>query len=600
MARLLVAEGPDLGRFFELARDRAILGSGVGNDIVLSDPEVAYRQAEILFDGEVYSIRNLAPTTPFALNGSETTEAMLSEGDVVAVGATLLYFEEVAETEESEAEAEPLAPSPLANVPEAPGMSRATSSSRISLDHTTPEIHLRDDPPSNVEKRQRLFDHTGEIVRAWEDRSGHEALDRRLATLYQIAAAVGAQIEVGTLLDQVLEVLMDEIPAERALILLWDEQQKALTRGAVKHRHEAPRSGADEVSRTILAEVLSRRESMLVVDASMDERFSGQGSVTNLRLRSILVSPLMAGRDLIGFLHLDSRRAGGIFSEEDLELLTAVALLVSNAMERLRLLEVRREKERMAEEVRRARIVQDILLPCEVPSLDGYNFAVKGSISGDLGGDYYDFIPMSDGKLALVMGDVSGHDIASALVMSMVRAVLRSQCRIDDDPSRILRATNEVVEEDTPTGMYLTLFLGILDPVARTLHYSNAGHPYPVLVRSHGVVEHLKTGGIPIGLHPNVSYQGDTTTLEEGDLLVLYTDGLLEVPGADGEFFGQDRLTATLVERASATPTRLVDTVLHRVQTHLGQQRLEDDVAIMVVRVGQAPRQKPLISRPGS
>ncbi|MEM7351101.1 MAG: PP2C family protein-serine/threonine phosphatase [Acidobacteriota bacterium] len=237
---------------------------------------------------------------------------------------------------------------------------------------------------------------------------------------------------------------------------------------------------------------------------------------------------------------------------------------------------------RVRDELDVARELQSELLPRSEPDLPGYRIAHSYRTANEIGGDYYDFLPLPDGRIVLTVGDASGHGISAGLVMAIANATLKTALDVDPRPQAVLSQLNRTLYRTGGRRAFMTLFYSVLDPATGDLEFACAGHPFPMLRRGDGTIEELGTGALPLGIHKNSTFATGETTLEHGDLLVLYSDGIPEAAGGPhGDTFGFDRLMGLLVHPES--PKIIHDRILRAVRQHLGDQTLDDDLTLVVL-----------------
>ena len=233
------------------------------------------------------------------------------------------------------------------------------------------------------------------------------------------------------------------------------------------------------------------------------------------------------------------------------------------------------------DELEVARQLQRDLLPSKTPELPGYRLAHSYRTANEIGGDYYDFLPLPDGRLALVIGDASGHGMAAGLLMAIANAALKLAIEVDPSPERVAALLNRVLCRTGDRRAFMSLFYGLLTPSSGHLEYVCAGHPFPLLRSAAGELEELGKGGLPLGIRDVVEVARAEVTLGSGDLLLLYSDGLPESVNAAGEAFGFERLRDML--RVAGEPQAIHDRVLHALDSHLAGEPLTDDVSVVVV-----------------
>jgi serine phosphatase RsbU (regulator of sigma subunit) len=237
---------------------------------------------------------------------------------------------------------------------------------------------------------------------------------------------------------------------------------------------------------------------------------------------------------------------------------------------------------RVRDELEVARELQAELLPRRVPDLPGFRFAHSYRTANEVGGDYYDFAELPDGRLALMVGDASGHGMAAGLVMAIANATWKTALDLDPAPERVLALLNRTLCRTRGKRTFMTVFYALLDPRSGALEYVSAGHPFPFLRRADGSVEELGQGGLPLGIRESLPQRPGATVLEPGDLLALYTDGLVESTDPRGEeAFGYERLKSLVA--GGGAPQPLHDNILAAFDRHVSGEPLRDDLTLMVV-----------------
>jgi serine phosphatase RsbU (regulator of sigma subunit) len=268
-----------------------------------------------------------------------------------------------------------------------------------------------------------------------------------------------------------------------------------------------------------------------------------------------ILLPLVSQGELLVLLILWPRMGGKRYSLDNLFLLSAQAQQVAQALRVVELVQEQQaqatELELIEQELRTAREIQQTFLPKEVPDVPGWHLVPYYNPAREVGGDFYDFIPLADGRLGLVIGDVSGKGIPAALVMTATRTMLYTAAQSGDAPGEIFARVNELLCVDIRQGMFVTCFYAILDPTSGCVQYANAGHDPPY--RRHGEgVSQLWAVGMPLGMLPGSCYETHETRITPGESLLFYTDGVVEAHNTRREMFGHPRLLACV----SAHPGR--------------------------------------------
>ncbi len=234
------------------------------------------------------------------------------------------------------------------------------------------------------------------------------------------------------------------------------------------------------------------------------------------------------------------------------------------------------------DELQVARELQRDLMPDHAPALPGYAFAHSWRTANEIGGDYYNFVPLADGRLALIVGDASGHGMAAGLLMASANATLLSACEVDPEPLRAAQLLQHVLRRSRDRRAFMTLFYALLEPASGRLDYVCAAHPFPLLRRAAGGIVELGEGGFPLGLGEQPRLHTGTATLAPGDALLLYTDGLAEsLSEGGGDAFGFERVRDLLAAGGSAQQVH--DRVLRGFDAHVGREPLQDDLTIVVL-----------------
>jgi phosphoserine phosphatase RsbU/P len=406
-----------------------------------------------------------------------------------------------------------------------------------------------------------------------------------LALLYRISQTFSSSLD----LDEVLNLVMDEViavtRAERGFVVLLDEQGRLAFRAARGIDQKTLDEPEFQVSRGLLERVAREGQPICTSDAQSDMRFNQRSSVVGLRLRSILCVPLKIKDVVSGVLYVDNRLHIGLFTEADLELLTAIAASAAIAIENARLYQVAVENGRIERELQLAREMQVSLLPRRAPELAGWEFAAGWHPAREVAGDYYDFIPADDrAELGLVIGDVSGKGLASALFMALTRSTVRASVAPARAPAVCISRANELLCADSANGMFVTLFYACLTVETGLLTYVNAGHNPPWLFHAAtGQLERLTRTGMALGVDDTTGYTDREVQLAPGDLLLLYTDGVTDALSEQDEF-GEARLAELLRQHSTASADVLLAVVEHAVNEFSGPTAPVDDITLVVVR----------------
>jgi serine phosphatase RsbU (regulator of sigma subunit) len=309
-----------------------------------------------------------------------------------------------------------------------------------------------------------------------------------------------------------------------------------------------------------------------------------------------VVVPLVSQGELIGLLNLGARLSQQEYSADDRKLLNDLATQTAPAVQVAQLVRQQQqqaqERERIEQELRVARLIQQTLLPKHVPDVAGYQLAAYYQPAREVGGDFYDFLELDEDHLGLVVGDVTDKGVPAAIVMATTRTMLRASAQRLDSPGEVLKRVNDVIVRDIPPNMFITCLYAILDLKSGVLRYANAGHDLPYRRRStsHGAggaggggAEELRATGMPLGLLPGMSYEEKEIILQRGDTVLFYSDGLVEAHDPHREMFGFPRLQGLVGAHRSDGPS-LVNFLLSELRRFTGQEwEQEDDITLVTL-----------------
>jgi serine phosphatase RsbU (regulator of sigma subunit) len=344
-----------------------------------------------------------------------------------------------------------------------------------------------------------------------------------------------------------------------------------------------------KVSRSIARRVLERRETMLLPNLMEDTAFSTQDSILSTGIRSALCAPLWftsasAEQDaVIGLVYLDTLAMNRPFTEEDARIVTALANVAAAKIENVRLLEESMEKRRLEDDMRVAAEIQRGLLPDGAPTVTGYGVVGSNRPCRTVGGDYYDFL-LSEGRLLMALGDVSGKGTGAALLMTVLRAAVRGHWA-DESVAEAVGRINSTVCQNVTAGKYITFFLARLEPASGRVDYVNAGHNPPLLFTAgQAQPAALTRTGMAMGVFPGVTYEQRTVQLAPGDWLFLYTDGVTDAVNAAEQRYDQAQLLATLTRQRQLSADEILAGLDRSLRAFVGDQPPFDDITMVLLK----------------
>ncbi|HSJ58567.1 MAG TPA: GAF domain-containing SpoIIE family protein phosphatase [Anaerolineae bacterium] len=420
-----------------------------------------------------------------------------------------------------------------------------------------------------------------------DDNPSPPAADR-LSLLYQISQSFNSSLDLDEVLNRVIDGVIATLRAERGFVMLLDDEGEPVFRTARGVDRATIPDPEFQVSRGIVAQVVREARPLLTGDAQAEAEFSLHMSVQALHLRSILCAPLLIHSQVAGVIYVENRLHAGIFTPDDLDLLSTIAASAAIAIENARLYELAVEKGRMERELQMARDLQYSLLPHTTPDVAGWELAAYWQPARQVSGDYYDFCHGGDDRLELIIADVSGKGMPAALFMALTRSIVRATVtgidRLDDGVAR----ANRLISADSSSGTFVTLFCASLQPGGGDVTYVNAGHNPPLLIKARNAAtppfHELVPTGMALGVLDEARFEQRTVALDVGDLLILYTDGITDAIREDGERFGFDRLRRVAVEARRESASDVLHAIRSAVASFTGVIEQFDDMAIIVAR----------------
>ncbi len=402
-----------------------------------------------------------------------------------------------------------------------------------------------------------------------------------LSILNDLARAIGASINSQEIMRTIVHRSLKAIHAEQGVITLVEphdgDAMKTLVRTAVSSVQHSPY----HFNQSLLGWMYLHKRPLLVNDPKHDDRF--QGVAWDPSIRSLICVPLMVKAELKGVLAVYNKKGSEHFTEDDQRLLAIIAAQSAQVVENARLYETELALRRMNEEVELASQIQVGLLPKEQPQVPGYDIAGRSIPAQVVGGDYFDFIPVDDHRMALCLGDVSGKGLPAALLMANLQATLRGQTLTLDSAQGCIQRCNKLLYRSTSSEKFVTLFYGILDRDRHVLSFTNAGHENPFLFSGGGAAR-LAEGGVVLSILEEFPYAEASVPFRPGDLLVIYSDGITEAVNPAQELFGEARLAAVLEEHRHASAQELIDRIIGAVRAYAGPASQADDMTLVVVK----------------
>ncbi len=524
---------------FELDKDPYVIGRNNACDLVLQTLIVSREHARIEKEGDSYWLRDCESRHGTFLNGQRLRRRQrLKHGDEISICGKVLGFRDRA-----------AAPEPL----------RIAAGPEDPLIMTTLDAHV--DPGATVAEP-----------------------GAKLRAVIDILRCLQTSPTVEELLSRVLESLFRIFPqASRAAALTIGEGDELVP---VVARSRAGLVDAEvQVSQTIVQQAIGNCQAILSADAFEDDQFQGSHSIADLGIHSVMCVPVLdQSRRPLGLIQVHAEEQGRRFTEDDLDILVNVASSTALALDNLRLHDIRVAQEKLHRELELARDIQHKFLPPSAPEIPGYRFAAHYEAAQSVGGDYYGFTALPDGRLGVTVGDVSGKGMAAAMLMARLSSDVRFSLLTEPDAGAALQAIDRSLQHSAIHDKFVTLILLIVDPTRHVVTIGNAGHIPPLLRHPSGEVEELGEGigGWPLLVSPTADYdyKSAEVRLEPGDCIVAVSDGIIEAMNRSRELYGIERLRDA-VSAGPGTPSELATSVIDNVGEFVADTDQNDDITLV-------------------
>lgn len=531
----------------DLGADDVLIGRHPECGVQLESNAVSRRHARVFVEGGGYAIEDLGSGNGTFVNGQKIEgPTQLKPQDRIKLGPVLMRFEESGGG--------------------GPAVEQNIGSTMVGVS---------------------MDDEDATIMASVDIGGGFGALgvkpEEKLKGVLEISRALAGSVDVEAMLPKVLDTLFGIFnQADRGCILLKESESGELVPRAMKHRRESE-DATVTLSRTIVSKVIENKAGLLSADASSDTQFSASESISNLSIRSMMCVPMLGiDGEVAGVINLDTQNPVNQFNNDDLELLQAVAGQAALSYESARLVSAFMAKQKQDSELDIARGVQEALLPEELPKVDGYSFYASYDAAQAVGGDYYDAMVLSDGKICLAFGDVAGKGVPGALIMSRISSCVQNTMSFMPSIEEAVAAINNHMCANAVEGRFVTFVLVIIDPVAHHLTLVNAGHMSPMILKTDGLIEEFdeESVGLPIGVMEDYPFEVVERPIGAGEIIVIFTDGVDEAMNPAGDLYTLERMR-TFLQAGSRQADELGRSLLADVRTFADGRDQNDDITIM-------------------
>lgn len=561
-ATLKVHSGSTAGTVHELNMDQAVMGRNNFCDIVIPVHSISRQHARIVREGDRYFLEDMGSLNGTFVNGTRLSGRIeLKDNDRIHLYEVLLSFH--------------------AGQPAHVTTDSKLTSHGVTLPRFDP---LAPSMMSEDDKRPTTIVNT--LDATIEPRVDVDSAERLRAVL-GITRNLGMSLALDEFLPNILDSLFEIFPqAERGYVLLADRPGGQLVPAAIKDRRSESGSSLTlaPISRSIAARVMSEGKAILSADSDDDPDVSE--SILDESVCSMMTVPLVGpSRTSVGIIHIDTTDANRRFGQDDLEMLISVATVAGQAVEHARVHQASLKLDRRERELVTARQVQLHFLPQKRPDVAGYRFFDYYRAADDVGGDYFGYVSLPDGRWAIAVGDVSGKGVSAALMMARLCSEVRYCLVTSASPVEAVERLNRDLIDPTLEDRFVTFLLAVLDPAMHTLTIVNAGHMPPIVRRwQTGEVEQvgIHEAGPPLGFDLESKFAASEIAIDPGDSLVMYTDGISEATNADEQIYGIKRVCKTIASGPTDVE-RLGQLVLDDVDRFVAGQPQTDDICLLVI-----------------
>lgn len=413
---------------------------------------------------------------------------------------------------------------------------------------------------------------------------GLDLNQQRLSLLMKLTDRIGGVFDRKQLLEQGLDACCEALGFERGLIAL--KTQRGDTELPVTRNVEKDETGAYKISRTLINRALVGGERAIVNNPATDLVGNLSESLVRFPICSALCVPILYRSEILGVLYGDRVTQASTYQPEDVDFLAAIAQQVGNGLANLRLFQEHLNSQRMYAELEQARLIQNRLLP-EAPlqigriSIAGYNEA-----STEVSGDYFDYFDLEDGRIGIIIADVTGHGLPAALIMANLQSAIRVALSADIALPELATRVNKLICRNTASHVFVTAILGTIDTRTGVIEYVGAGHPRPELLGEDTVQIPPDRNALPLGIEPDETYE--VARIEPGQrssAVLFYTDGLVEAADGEGRMLGLPPITDALAGMTDFSPAEVISTARRIVRSHLNDLPNMDDMTLLALQV---------------
>jgi len=558
MSKLFIYPQKGESFFFQLKKEKISIGRSRDNDIFIHDSFCSSRHALIYFFDKGYVIQDNNSKNGTFVNGKKIqSETELKKDDEILVGSTRIGFNKEILTNVEVIEV-------------------STPSTNVNKVIQLEEILKR--PDIYTTTRDAVLPFNLETIKA-----EHKAF----SILNEVSKALIFFMPLEELLDHVMDLISQHLPMDRGILMLKEGNPAQLIPKVVRINNRKLKNQKIKVSQSIINTAVNKHSSVLTYDAQSDSRFRAQESVIKSNIHSAMCVPLWNNKEIIGVIYSDRISILEQFSDEDLKLLTLLSNLAAVKIENAKLYEQSIEKEKMERELRLAAQIQKDFLPKKNPEEKNLEIAGSNIPCYQVGGDYYDFIAIDSSRLGITIADVSGKGVSAALLMASLRAAFHSEVHPHYKLEEMAFRLNDFIHRSSAPNCFITFFFGEINKKSGQLKYINAGHNPPFILDRNGKVHRLESCGFCLGMFPSVVYEVKEVILKAGDIVLLFTDGIIECRNKENDEFNEKRLISFLKKNSKLSASKIIERIGHKLDLFTsGTDQIDDMTLVVIKRIG--------------
>ncbi|HEB36059.1 MAG TPA: FHA domain-containing protein [Candidatus Aminicenantes bacterium] len=555
MAKLYVYQKKGEDYSIPLKKDRISIGRSADNDINVLDPFCSGKHAYIYPSEEGWAVRDNASKNGTFLNGKKIKgEVELKKGDEVLVGSTRVVFDKEIPTHVEMTEA----PTSSANVNTILQVEELLTKTEID---TTMKARLA---PMDLEKV----------------RTEHRAF----AIMSEVSKALLLHQPISELLDNIMDLICTHLPMDRGILMLKEGNPAQFIPKVIRINDKNLKDQTIQVSQSIINMAVDKNSSILTSDAMADTRFKAMESIIKFSIHSAMCVPLWNNKEIIGIIYSDRISNLEQFKDEDLKLLTLLSNLAAVKIENSKLIDQSIEKEKMEKELSLAAKIQKDFLPRENPPCKKFEIVGYNTPCYQVGGDYYDFIDIDPSRLGIVVADVSGKGVGASLLMASLRAALQSEVHAKYNIEKMAVKLNNFVHRSSAPNSFITFFFCELNRKSGELKYINAGHNPPLIIDKKGKITRLESSGLCLGMFPASTYEVKKVTINDGEMAVLFTDGITESRNKDNKEFDEKGLIKLLRKYPKLKASKILKKINEELESFTAGADRMDDMTLVIIQ----------------